>query len=68
MAEMGLLGLATAGNVIRLLPPLNVKDSELEEAFEIIDESLEEVFASAGAGEGDAEAPDPEEAVVSDEN
>lgn len=42
MTEMGLLTLATAENVVRFLPPLNVKDSELEEALEIIDDALAE--------------------------
>jgi len=41
LRDMGLLTLPTAGNVIRLLPPLNVKDGELEEAIEMIDEALE---------------------------
>ena len=50
MAEVGLLTLATAGNVVRMLPPLNVKDGELEEALEIIDDCLAE-WHGAGADE-----------------
>jgi len=42
MANMGLLTLATAENVIRLLPPLNVKDSEIEEALDIMENCLAE--------------------------
>lgn len=41
-ADMGLLCLATAESVIRFLPPLNVKDSEVEEALEMLDECLAE--------------------------
>jgi len=41
LRDMGLLALATAGDVVRFLPPLNVKDAELEEAIEMIDEALE---------------------------
>ena len=40
-AEIGLLAIATAGNVVRLLPPLTVKDDELEEALDIMDDCLE---------------------------
>lgn len=42
MVEMGLLTLATAENVVRFLPPLNVKDNEIEEALEIVDSCLAE--------------------------
>jgi acetylornithine/N-succinyldiaminopimelate aminotransferase len=41
LAEMGVLALPTAEKVVRFLPPLNVKDAEIEEALEIIDEALE---------------------------
>jgi predicted acetylornithine/succinylornithine family transaminase len=54
LREMGLLTLATAENVVRLLPPLNVKDGELDEAFDILDEALAE-WHGVGA-EADAEA------------
>ena len=40
LAEMGLLANATAGNVVRFLPPLNVKDNEIEEALDIINDAL----------------------------
>lgn len=43
MAEIGLLTLATAENVVRMLPPLNIKDSEIEEALEIMDDCLAEM-------------------------
>ena len=51
MAEAGLLTLATAENVVRLLPPLNVKDGEIEEALEIMDDCLAELHGTAEAGE-----------------
>ncbi|MBU0679266.1 MAG: aspartate aminotransferase family protein [Verrucomicrobia bacterium] len=37
-----LITLATAGNVIRMLPPLNVKKSEVKKALKIIEEACEE--------------------------
>ena len=43
MTEIGLLTLATAENVVRMLPPLNIKDSEIEEALEIMDDCLAEM-------------------------
>lgn len=41
LREMGLLVIPTAGNVVRMLPPLNVKDDELEEALDMLDDALE---------------------------
>lgn len=38
LRDIGLLALATAENVLRFLPPLNVKQSEIEEALDIIDD------------------------------
>ncbi len=40
LAENGLLTLATAENVVRMLPPLNVTDEELDQAFAILDRWL----------------------------
>jgi predicted acetylornithine/succinylornithine family transaminase len=40
LADMGLLALPTGDNVIRFLPPLNIKDSDIEEALDIIDDAL----------------------------
>jgi acetylornithine/succinyldiaminopimelate/putrescine aminotransferase len=56
MAEMGLLALATAENVIRFLPPLTVKDDELEEALDIVNDALTETFGAAESQEAPAEA------------
>jgi acetylornithine/N-succinyldiaminopimelate aminotransferase len=42
LRDKGLLTIATAETVIRLLPPLTVKESELDEAFEILEETLAE--------------------------
>jgi acetylornithine/succinyldiaminopimelate/putrescine aminotransferase len=40
MADLGLLAIPTAENVVRFLPPLTVKDSEIDEALEIANEAL----------------------------
>jgi len=64
LAEEGLLGLATAEKVVRFLPPLNVKDDEIEEALEILDDCLAEMHGvkreeeAAAATEPEAEAED----------
>ncbi len=42
LAEKGLLAIPTAENVVRFLPPMNIKDSEIDEALDIIDEGLAE--------------------------
>lgn len=42
LREAGLLALATAETVVRFLPPLNVKDTEITEALEILDDVLAE--------------------------
>lgn len=42
MTDWGLLTIATADTVVRMLPPLNVKDDEIEEALEIMDDCLAE--------------------------
>jgi acetylornithine/succinyldiaminopimelate/putrescine aminotransferase len=54
LTEMGLLTLATAGNVVRMLPPLNVKQDEVNEALDILHDALEQWQATA---EPDAAAP-----------
>lgn len=45
LADIGLLTIPTAGNVIRILPPLTVKDDELEEALDIMDDCLETMYS-----------------------
>jgi acetylornithine/succinyldiaminopimelate/putrescine aminotransferase len=44
---MGLITIPTAENVVRFLPPLNVKESELEEALEIIEDALNQMHGGA---------------------
>jgi acetylornithine/N-succinyldiaminopimelate aminotransferase len=39
---MGLIALATAETVVRFLPPLTVKDTEIDEALEIIEDAVAE--------------------------
>jgi predicted acetylornithine/succinylornithine family transaminase len=42
MFDIGLITIATAENVIRLVPPLNVDDEDIEEALDILDDALAE--------------------------
>ena len=43
LQEKGMLALATAGNVLRLLPPLNVSQEEMDQALKRIGEACEEL-------------------------
>jgi predicted acetylornithine/succinylornithine family transaminase len=43
LQEKGLLTLATAGNVLRLLPPLNVSQEEVDQALNLIGETCVEL-------------------------
>jgi acetylornithine/N-succinyldiaminopimelate aminotransferase len=43
LQEKGMLALATAGNVLRLLPPLNVKQEEIDQALQLISEACVEL-------------------------
>jgi acetylornithine/N-succinyldiaminopimelate aminotransferase len=47
LTEVGLLTIATAGNIVRFLPPLTVTDDELEEALDILDDCLAEMHGVA---------------------
>jgi acetylornithine/N-succinyldiaminopimelate aminotransferase len=61
MAEQGVLALATAEKVVRFLPPLNVKDEEIEEALEIMDDCLAEMHGVKREEEAvEEEAAEPE--------
>ncbi len=42
--EMGLLCCTAGENVVRFLPPLTVKDDELDEAMDILDETLDILY------------------------
>ncbi len=42
--EMGLLCCVAGEHVVRFLPPLNVKDEELEEALEMISDALDQLY------------------------
>ena len=42
--DMGLLCCPAGEHVVRLLPPMNVKDSDLEEALEMIGDALEQHY------------------------
>lgn len=43
LQEKGMLSLATAGNVLRLLPPLNVSEEEINQALELMGAACEEL-------------------------
>ncbi len=60
MAEMGLLVLPAGPNVVRFLPPLNVKDSEIEEALDIVHDALCQMH---GIDEDEATEPESEAPV-----
>ncbi|HEY5621186.1 MAG TPA: aspartate aminotransferase family protein [Pontiella sp.] len=49
LQEKGMLALATAGNVLRLLPPLNVSQEEIEQALERIREACVELHDEMAA-------------------
>ncbi len=47
MFENGVLANSTAGNVLRLLPPLNISYGDLEKVMEIVEKSLKEISSGA---------------------
>jgi acetylornithine/N-succinyldiaminopimelate aminotransferase len=49
LQEKGLLALATAGNVLRLLPPLNVSQQEIDSALAMIGEACGELHEELSA-------------------
>ncbi|MDF7806690.1 aspartate aminotransferase family protein [Pontiellaceae bacterium B12219] len=49
LMEKGMLALATAGNVLRLLPPLNVSQAEIDQALKLIAESCVELHEEMAA-------------------
>ncbi len=60
--EMGLLTCLAGEHVVRFVPPLTVKDDELDEAMDILDEALDMLYGEdaeedaddqAGAGDGE---------------
>jgi hypothetical protein len=67
LEEIGLLTLATAENVVRLLPPLNVKDGEIDEAVDMLNDCLAEwhgVSEDETAEEAEETAAEAEAAPV----
>lgn len=55
LREMGLLTIATAENVVRFLPPLNITDNELEEALDMIDDCLLQWHGMSDPDEADVD-------------
>ena len=47
MLEKGVLANATAGNILRIVPPLNTPYEDLEQVMRVIEESIHEVYAEA---------------------
>lgn len=64
MAETGLLTLATAETVVRILPPLTVKEAEVEEAVDIMDECLAAWHGCPRKEEGEEESVGAEPATA----
>ncbi|MCL1920549.1 MAG: aspartate aminotransferase family protein [Kiritimatiellaeota bacterium] len=50
--EMGLLCCAAGEHVVRFLPPLNVKEANIEEALEMVGDALDELYGEAEEDEG----------------
>jgi predicted acetylornithine/succinylornithine family transaminase len=61
LQEKGMLSLATAGNVLRLLPPLNVSQAEIDQALALIGEACEELNEEMAA-----QSPNPCECAVAE--
>ena len=49
--EYGLLVCTAGEHVVRFLPPLNIKEKELEEAVEMMSDALDELYGDASDGE-----------------
>ncbi len=49
LLEKGMLSLATAGNVLRLLPPLNVSQKEVDQALRLLGEACLELHEESAA-------------------
>ena len=59
LMDIGLITLATAEKIIRFLPPLNIKDNELEEALEMLDDACAQ-WHDELAGKSEKSAADEE--------
>lgn len=57
MFDIGLITIATADNVIRIVPPLNVDEDDVEEALDIMDDALAEWHGETPADSAAAEEP-----------
>ena len=49
LQEKGMLALATAGNILRLVPPLNVSQEEIDQALKLIGEACGELHDEMAA-------------------
>ena len=64
LTDMGLLTLATAQNVVRLLPPLNTPDDEFEEALDMIEDCLDEWHGTSNVQEDEEPVEEAVEEVA----
>lgn len=62
LMDMGLLCLATADTVLRFLPPLIVKDAEIDEALDMLDDALAEWHRELSGEPAPVEDETPQEA------
>lgn len=51
LADLGLLAIPTADTVVRFLPPLNIKDGDINEALDIIDDALADMHGMERASD-----------------
>ena len=58
--EMGLLCCMAGEKVVRFLPPLNVRDDELEEALDILDDALDMLYGEEAEEAEAEETPEAE--------
>jgi predicted acetylornithine/succinylornithine family transaminase len=49
LQEKGMLALATAGNILRLLPPLNVSQAEVDQALKLLGEACVDLHEESAA-------------------
>jgi acetylornithine/succinyldiaminopimelate/putrescine aminotransferase len=57
---MGLLCCMAGEKVVRFLPPLNVRDDELEEALDILDDALDMLYGEEAEEAEAEETPEAE--------
>lgn len=64
LMDMGLITLATAGNVIRFLPPLNVKAQDIDEALDMLNDACEEWHAELDGTSSEETSPEGQDSTA----